>query len=89
MGHLRWVPAVSLALLAGSARAADFRGGLSAGLGLGHDFIGLQLELGAGHWAAFASAGPLGFSSLALGGRWSARPDGSGFGLALQAVVTK
>ncbi len=68
-------------------RAADFRGGLSAGIGLGHDFIGLQLELGAGHWAAFASAGPLKFSSLALGGRWSARPDGSGFGLALQAAV--
>ena len=89
MGHLRWVPAVSLALLAGSARAADFRGGLSAGLGLGHDFIGLQLELGAGHWSAFASAGPLKFSSLAIGGRWSEQPDGSGFGLALQAVVTK
>ena len=89
MRHLRWVTAVSLALLAGSARAADFRGGLSAGIGLGHDFVGLQLELGAGHWSAFASAGPLGFSSLALGGRWSARLDGSGFGLALQAVVLK
>lgn len=91
MGLLRRarVACLSALLIADGARAADFRGSLTAGLGVGHDIAGLQLELGAGHWSGFASLGPLGFSSVALGARWSLRPDGSGFGAALQAAVWK
>ena len=90
MRHLQCARGVCLIfLVAGGARAADFRGDLTAGIGLGHDFAGLQLELGTGRWTGFASAGLVGSSSIALGGRWSARPDGSGFGLALQAAIWK
>lgn len=90
MKHSQRARAVCLLLLvAGGARAADFRGDLTAGVGIGRDIAGLQLELGAGHWSGFASLGLLGLSSAALGARWSALPDGSGFGLALQAAVWK
>lgn len=89
MRILRCVRAVSFTalLVAAGARAADFRGDLAAGIGVGHDIAGLQLELGADHLSGFASLGLLGFSSFALGTRWSQRPDGSGLGVALQTLV--
>ena len=84
----------ALVALASAARADGFRGNLTAGTGIGRDFIGGQLEAGFGHWTALAGFGPLAFSnnaarpsSLALGARWSMRPDGSGFAVALQGMA--
>ena len=80
----------ALVALASAARADGFRGNLTVGTGVGRDVIGGQLEAGFGHWTAFLGLGPLTLASrsFALGARWSSQPDGSGFGAALQGMVS-
>ena len=76
-------------LLASAARAEPARVSLTAGTGVGRDFAGGQLEIGAGNWSGSVGLGLLlvAGTSIALGARWSMRPDGSGFGVGLQAFV--
>ena len=84
--------AAFLLLLAAFGAAADpLRGSLTAGFGVGRDLAGVELELGAGNWSGFASITPTAMldSSIAFGGRWSMRPDGSGLGVALQTLVAR
>ena len=83
-----------IALFSPAARAEALRGSVSAGLGAGYSLLGVKLELGAGLWSGFAAISPLAVysnSSImgALGARWSAQPDGSGLGFALQGWLWK
>ena len=92
---------LALTALSSSAHADGFRASLTGGIGVGRDtpplrrgayFLGGQLEAGFGHWTAFASELVLvpfqrPDQSIGFGGRWSAEPDGSGFGVALQAAI--
>ena len=81
---------LALTALSSAAQADGFRASLTGGAGVGRDFLGGQLEAGWDHWSVFAGLGrPSAHpdSSFAFGGRWSAQPDGSGFGAALQAAI--
>ena len=93
---------LALTALCSAAHADGFRASLTGGIGIGRDtppparrgayFLGGQLEAGYGHWTVFA--GELLVvpyqrpeHSIAFGARWSMRPDGSGFGVALQSAI--
>jgi hypothetical protein len=76
--------ALGVLLSASSALADGERGALTGGIGMGHAFLGGQLEVGVNNWSAFGAIGP---ETFALGTRWSMRPDGSGLGVALHATV--
>jgi hypothetical protein len=77
--------ALFLVLLVPAARAEGIRASVSGGLGVAHDGLGVQLELGADHFTGFV--GFSAFRALTLGTRWSLRPDGSGFGVSVQGLV--
>jgi hypothetical protein len=92
---------LAMLVVAGAAHAEGFRASVSVGTGVSHDallgpnyfrdnWLGVQLELGYRRWSGFIAYGSRPVASdgsIALGVRWSNRPDGSGFGLALQGSV--
>src|SRR5712691_1932660 len=87
-GLLRSMSLALLLMLAPIAAAADQGLHLSAAAGIGssEDYLGLQLQLRAGHFAVFGAIGPLAMGGLfseyttysaAVGARWYSGEEGN------------
>jgi len=84
-------PRVSVSFPPAPSGNARVRGSLTGGFGIGHDYLGAQFEIGADHWTGLVALAPFPglnpSNSFALGARWSRNADGSGFGVAAQALM--
>ena len=78
---------LAAALPATDAQAEGLRATLTFGLGAGHALLGPQAEVGYDHVSASFAVAPVDALAVAFGARWSLRPSGEGFGVALHGFV--